>query len=127
MNFTPQEQVPRLSAQQKEALDLLDEVLDREQFVLKFDMRPGDIIFASNHSLVHGRTAFQDEEPAADSSGKSGYPRWTTAWSDASFRRARPAVGRGQIPQAVRRHPQRHRRPPVQLPTPCPPRRAELL
>lgn len=55
-----EELVPRLSSAQKEALDLFDEVLKRKEFVLTFDMEPGDILFASNHSLVHGRTAFRD-------------------------------------------------------------------
>jgi hypothetical protein len=52
--------VPRLREIQQEALNYFDKIANQDKFVLKYDMQPGDICFASNHSLIHGRTAFED-------------------------------------------------------------------
>ncbi|HTF56587.1 MAG TPA: TauD/TfdA family dioxygenase [Planctomycetota bacterium] len=50
---------PRLSGKQKEALDLLDEVL--EEILLQMSFEPGDIQFVHNHQILHDRTAFEDD------------------------------------------------------------------
>ena len=52
--------VPRLSAAQREALELFHAVTREPGVALEFDMRPGDVLLASNHTIMHGRTEFED-------------------------------------------------------------------
>mmetsp|Transcript_90030 Transcript_90030/g.226504 ORF Transcript_90030/g.226504 Transcript_90030/m.226504 type:complete len:581 (+) Transcript_90030:106-1848(+) len=54
------EGVPKLTTAQVEALAMLDEVMNKEEFVLEFDLVEGDAVLCSNHSLCHGRSAFAD-------------------------------------------------------------------
>lgn len=56
------EEVPRLTSAQREALDLLNEVMQDEELILEFDLQPGDLLVASNHVVLHGRTAYADEQ-----------------------------------------------------------------
>lgn len=51
--------VPRLTAAQNEALDLLAEVA--EELCLHSAFVPGDIQLLNNHVIYHGRTAYQDD------------------------------------------------------------------
>ncbi|MEQ8785794.1 MAG: TauD/TfdA family dioxygenase [Pirellulaceae bacterium] len=53
--------VPRLTAAQREAMDLLDELAASETFRLDMDFRPGDIQFLHNHQVLHARTAYEDD------------------------------------------------------------------
>jgi Taurine catabolism dioxygenase TauD, TfdA family len=56
--------VPRLSAQQIEALDLVERLAESDEFRLDMDFRPGDMQFVHNHVVLHARTAYQDwDEP----------------------------------------------------------------
>jgi hypothetical protein len=56
---------PRLSAQQIEALDLLDALTDDPDLNFTMALEPGDMQFVHNHALLHDRTAFVDwSEPA---------------------------------------------------------------
>jgi hypothetical protein len=52
--------VPPYTPQQKEALDLLDQLVDDPALHLRMEFRPGDIQFVHNHTLLHDRTAFED-------------------------------------------------------------------
>jgi hypothetical protein len=52
--------VPRLTAAQDEALDLLAEVAEAE--CLRMTLEPGDIQLLNNHVIYHGRTAYEDED-----------------------------------------------------------------
>ena len=54
------DEVPRLSDAQCEALELFHEITREPGIALEFDMRPGDILLASNHTIMHGRTEFED-------------------------------------------------------------------
>jgi hypothetical protein len=54
------EESPRLSNKQIEALDLLDEIANDEEFRLEFDMEPGDTLVGNNYEILHSRTSFQD-------------------------------------------------------------------
>jgi hypothetical protein len=61
----PVSEVPRLSAAQAEALDMLHDLAEELCFEMSF--APGDIQFVNNHVIYHARTAFQDDpEHAAD-------------------------------------------------------------
>ena len=51
---------PRLSAQQVEALDLLDALADDPALHFTMDFRSGDIQFVHNHTLLHDRTAYEE-------------------------------------------------------------------
>jgi TfdA family taurine catabolism dioxygenase TauD len=51
---------PRLTAQQVEALDLLDRLTDDPALHFTMELQPGDIQFVHNHALLHDRTAFVD-------------------------------------------------------------------
>jgi hypothetical protein len=53
-------EVPRLSPKQVEALDLMDELVKRKDFMLPTNFQPGDIQFCNNHVVLHARTAFED-------------------------------------------------------------------
>jgi alpha-ketoglutarate-dependent taurine dioxygenase len=52
--------VPPYTAQQKEALDLLDELADDPALHLRMEFHPGDIQLVHNHTILHDRTAFED-------------------------------------------------------------------
>merc|ERR1719375_1457291 len=53
-------EAPRLSPAQVEALDLFDALLDDPRFHFQMRLEPGDLQFCYNHTLLHGRRAFQD-------------------------------------------------------------------
>ena len=55
---------PRLTDRQRQALDLFDEIANDPAVHLSMRLRPGDIQFVHNHSLLHDRTGFVDD-PAA--------------------------------------------------------------
>ena len=40
------DEVPRLTAKQREALDLLEAVMEEPGMALEFDLRPGDMLIA---------------------------------------------------------------------------------
>lgn len=53
-------EAPRLSSLQVEALDLFDALLDDPQFHFSMRLKPGDLQFVYNHTLLHDRCAFED-------------------------------------------------------------------
>lgn len=55
------EDVPRLTDAQREALDLMAEIMEEPGMALEFDLEPGDVLLASNHVTLHGRTAYEDD------------------------------------------------------------------
>ena len=52
--------VEPLSAQQIEALDLLDQLANDPRLNLMMELHPGDIQLVHNHTILHDRTAFED-------------------------------------------------------------------
>lgn len=52
--------IPELTVEQREALDLLDQVAARPEFQLTMMFEPGDMQFLNNHLTLHTRTAFED-------------------------------------------------------------------
>jgi hypothetical protein len=52
---------PRLSARQRQALDVFDTVLEDEAVHLEMDFWPGDLQLVHNHQILHDRTAFMDD------------------------------------------------------------------
>ena len=53
-------EVPRLTARQVEALDVLDAVLEDPRIHLEMAFEPGDIQLVHNHQILHDRTEFED-------------------------------------------------------------------
>ena len=53
-------EIPRLSPEQIEALDLLDAVTNDNSFHITYEFKPGDIQLLNNHTCFHARTAFED-------------------------------------------------------------------
>ena len=54
------DEVPRLTDAQREALELFHRVTREPGMALEFSLRPGDVLLASNHTIMHGRTEFED-------------------------------------------------------------------
>lgn len=52
--------VPRLTDAQREALDLFHQITREPGIALEFDLQSGDVLLASNHTIMHGRTEFED-------------------------------------------------------------------
>ena len=52
--------VPRLTDEQIEAMDMLDELADSDHIRLDMDFRPGDMQFIHNHQVLHARTPYED-------------------------------------------------------------------
>ena len=75
--------VPRLTAQQIELLDMLDAIASDTEFHLDMDFRPGDIRWLKNAVILHARTEYED---FAEPGRKRHLLRlWLTAhehWSD---------------------------------------------
>ena len=59
------EGVPKLTAQQHDALDLLDDVLRRPAMMHMMYLEPGDMQVLNNHVTLHSRTEFVDHEDPA--------------------------------------------------------------
>jgi hypothetical protein len=58
-------EVPRLTAQQLEAMKLVDTLCESDTWRLDMDFRPGDIQFLNNRVVLHSRTDFVDhDEPS---------------------------------------------------------------
>jgi hypothetical protein len=53
-------EVPRLTPQQVEAMELVDKIANTERFRLDMDFAEGDIQFLNNHVVLHSRTDFED-------------------------------------------------------------------
>ena len=49
-----------LSQPQKDALTYLDNLMRVEDIAMKYDLKPGDMVFSDNHWIVHGRIAYDD-------------------------------------------------------------------
>lgn len=57
--------VPRLSKMQEEAIELFNSIAEEPGMALEFHLEQGDTLMASNHVVLHGRTAFADEPTSA--------------------------------------------------------------
>jgi hypothetical protein len=52
--------VPPFEPQERELLDLYEEIAGSPEFRIDMELRPGDIQWLSNHTVVHARTAYRD-------------------------------------------------------------------
>ena len=53
--------MPPFTDEEAELLDLYEEIGTREGVHLDMDLAPGDVQLLSNHTIVHARTAYEDE------------------------------------------------------------------
>ena len=53
-------EVETVVAQQRAALDLLDQLLEAPDNVVRFAMARGDLFWINNRRLAHNRTAYRD-------------------------------------------------------------------
>ena len=51
-----------LSKLQKEALTYLDNLMRKNEMIMGYDLKPGDMVFSDNHWIIHGRTPFEDHD-----------------------------------------------------------------
>ena len=51
-----------LSKLQKEALTYLDNLMRKDEMIMRYDLKPGDMVFSDNHWIIHGRTPFEDHD-----------------------------------------------------------------
>jgi hypothetical protein len=51
-----------LTEAQREALDVFQEISNREELRLKMDFQEGDMQFVNNHSILHARQAYEDHD-----------------------------------------------------------------
>lgn len=58
-------EVPRLTEKQRETLDFLDAVAQRQELHLAMDLQIGDIQWVNNYVVLHGRTAYEDYDDLA--------------------------------------------------------------
>ncbi|HWN68181.1 MAG TPA: TauD/TfdA family dioxygenase [Haliangium sp.] len=57
-------EVPRLTQEQDEVLQLIEEIANDPEFRLDMDFEPGDMQFLKNSTILHSRTAYEDfDEP----------------------------------------------------------------
>ncbi len=54
-------ETPRLTAQQKEAIDLVESIARDERFHFAMMFQPGDLQLINNHVIFHARTEFEDD------------------------------------------------------------------
>lgn len=52
--------VPKLSAEERELLDVYDGIANSPEFYLDMELAPGDVQLLSNHTVLHARTSFED-------------------------------------------------------------------
>jgi hypothetical protein len=97
------EGVPPLSPTQREAVDLLDDILRRDAVMYAMHLRPGDMQIINNHTTLHSRTSFTDfDDPARRRLlfrlwlAPPDSPRLPETWLPA-YRSVAPASVRGGI------------------------------
>jgi hypothetical protein len=54
--------IPRLTARQVEALDMLDATVKRADLCFQMEFEPGDLQLINNYVVLHSRTTYQDHE-----------------------------------------------------------------
>jgi hypothetical protein len=86
------EQAPRLTAEQLQALELLEGIANDPSFYLQMEFRPGDIQLLNNAKILHAREAYVDYDDPAER--RHLLRLWLTAYAFASVEDAL----RGGIP-----------------------------
>ncbi len=56
------EEVPKLTVEQIDALEMVDAICNDPNFHLSFEMQPGDVQIGNNYAVLHSRTRYQDHD-----------------------------------------------------------------
>ena len=97
------EGVPKLSAAQRETMDVLDEILRRPELMYTMYLEPGDMQILNNYKMFHSRTSYTDFK--SESQKRCLYRLWLAppdsiklpeSWKD-FYRSVEPAAVRGGI------------------------------
>ena len=97
------EGVPKLSATQRETMDVLDEILRRPELMYTMYLEPGDMQILNNYTMFHSRTDYIDFDK--ESEKRCLYRLWLAppdsikmpeSWRD-FYRSVEPATVRGGI------------------------------
>jgi hypothetical protein len=59
-------EVPRLSAAQEQAVQLVEDICNDPEIQLSFYMQPGDVQIANNYSVLHARSSYEDHDDPAE-------------------------------------------------------------
>lgn len=59
------ERAPALDPEERAVLDAFDEIASRPELYLDMELARGDVQLLSNHTIVHGRTAYEDHDDPA--------------------------------------------------------------
>jgi len=54
--------VPQLTDEQRETMDVLDDILRRPEYMYSMYLEPGDLQILNNHVMLHSRTDYIDYE-----------------------------------------------------------------
>ena len=49
-----------LSKSKKESLTYLDNLMRNDEMIMRYDLKPDDMVFSDNHWIIHGRISFED-------------------------------------------------------------------
>jgi hypothetical protein len=55
-------EAPRLTAEEREAMDLLESIANDPAYHIEMDFMPGDIQLLNNARILHAREAYEDDE-----------------------------------------------------------------
>jgi alpha-ketoglutarate-dependent taurine dioxygenase len=58
-------EVPRLTPEQVEAMELLESIANDPSFSLEMDFQPGDVQLLNNARILHAREAYEDDPDPA--------------------------------------------------------------
>ncbi|KAL3447270.1 hypothetical protein BJX65DRAFT_318300 [Aspergillus insuetus] len=111
-------EVPRLSAQQEEALDLMDTIMPSDEFCYSMELERGDMQLLNSFVTLHSRTPFEDFEVPDEKrhlmrlwlSIPSSQPlpeEWAEYWGDARAGAVRGGVRGSAITEAFVRYEKR--------------------
>ncbi|KAF7368722.1 Taurine catabolism dioxygenase TauD/TfdA [Mycena venus] len=86
-------EVPRLTKQQEEALDLLDTIMPTDEYCYSMELEPGDMQLLNSLVTLHSRTPFKDYEDPDQKrhlmrlwmsipTSQPLPPRWAEYWGD---------------------------------------------
>jgi len=97
-------QAPRLTAEQIEAMELLESIANNAAFYLEMDFAPGDVQLLNNARILHAREAYDDHDDPAERR------HLLRLWLAANHFTSVDEVLQGGIPGSVSRSARRKRR-----------------
>ena len=95
--------VPAITKEQKETMDLLDEIIQRPSHLFSMYLKPGDLQIMNNNTVFHSRTSYEDYKEDRNKRllyrlwiAPPNSPRLPDSWRD-FYRTVEPDAVRGGI------------------------------